>query len=95
MALILASGSPRRRELLALITPDYIVRPSTVDESTVTAPNPAQLARALAAATAQDVAAACPGDIVLGSATVVGFGGEVFGKPRGPDDAREIGRAPL
>ena len=93
MALILASGSPRRRELLALITPDYIVRPSTVDESTVTAPDPAQLARALAAAKAQDVAAACPGDIVLGSDTVVDCGGEVFGKPRGRDDALRMLRA--
>ena len=33
MSLILASGSPRRRELIALVTRDFIIRPSTVDES--------------------------------------------------------------
>ena len=33
MSLILASGSPRRRELMALITPDYRVVTSEVDES--------------------------------------------------------------
>ena len=37
MSLILASGSPRRRELMALITPNYTVAPSDVDESRITA----------------------------------------------------------
>ena len=48
MSLILASGSPRRRELMALITPNYTVAPSDVDESRITAATPAQLAQALA-----------------------------------------------
>ena len=43
MALILASNSPRRRELLALITPDFTVRPSTVDESRITAPTEGEI----------------------------------------------------
>ena len=43
MSLILASGSPRRRELMALITPNYTVAPSDVDESRITAATPAQL----------------------------------------------------
>ena len=42
MSLILASGSPRRRELMALITPNYTVAPSDVDESRITAATPAQ-----------------------------------------------------
>ena len=49
MSLILASGSPRRRELMALITPNYTVAPSDVDESRITAATPAQLAQAQAA----------------------------------------------
>ena len=93
MALILASGSPRRRELLALITPDYQVRPSTVDESRITAPTPALLARELAAAKARDVAAACPDDIVLGSDTVVDCDGQVFGKPKDRQDVLRMLRA--
>ena len=40
MSLILASGSPRRKELLALITPEYTVLPSDFDESALTAPTP-------------------------------------------------------
>ena len=52
MSLILASGSPRRRELMALITPNYTVAPSDVDESRITAATPAQLAQALAEAKA-------------------------------------------
>ena len=42
--LILASGSPRRKELLALVTPDFTVKVSDVDESAITAPTPAELA---------------------------------------------------
>ena len=41
--LILASGSPRRRELLSLYTTDFTVCVSDFDESAVTAPTPAQL----------------------------------------------------
>ena len=53
MALILASGSPRRRELMALITPDYTVITSDVDESKIAADTPAHLAQALATAKAR------------------------------------------
>lgn len=47
MALILASASPRRRELLSLITKDFTVETSRVDEAAITAPTPAKLAQAL------------------------------------------------
>ena len=50
MALILASGSPRRRELMSLITPDYTVITSDVDETKIAADSPAHLAKALATA---------------------------------------------
>ncbi len=81
MALILASGSPRRRELMALVDPDFTVAVSDVDESAITADTPARLAQALASAKAQAVAAQHPGDTVLGFDTVVECGGKVFGKP--------------
>lgn len=44
MGIILASSSPRRRELMALITPDYTVRTSDVDERAIRAETPALLA---------------------------------------------------
>ena len=50
MGIILASSSPRRRELMALITPDYTVRTSDVDERAIRAETPALLAQKLAAA---------------------------------------------
>ena len=53
MALILASGSPRRRELMSLITPDYTVITSDVDETKIAADSPAHLAKALATAKAR------------------------------------------
>ena len=43
MALILASGSPRRRELMSLITPEYTVITSELDETKIAADSPAQL----------------------------------------------------
>ena len=93
MALILASGSPRRRELMALIAPDYTVVTSDVDESKIAADTPAHLAQALATAKARAVAALRPRDTVCGFDTVVDCGGEVFGKPRDEADALRMLRA--
>ena len=93
MSLILASGSPRRRELMALITPDYRVVTSDVDESEIMADTPAHLAQALACAKARAVAQNCPGDTVIGCDTVVDCDGMVFGKPRNEEDAVAMLRA--
>lgn len=93
MALILASGSPRRKELMALIAPEYTVITSDVDEAEIAADTPARLAQSLAAAKAQAVAAQHPQDTVCGFDTVVDCGGEVFGKPHDEADALRMLRA--
>ncbi len=93
MPLILASTSPRRRELMSLITDDFVVRTSDVDESALCADSPVHLARTLATAKAQAVARQNPGQIVLGFDTVVDCGGRVFGKPRDQADALRMLRA--
>ena len=90
MELILASQSPRRKELLALVTPDFTVKVSDVDESAITAPTPAGLAKALARAKCLAVAETEPEALVLGSDTVVEFEGEVFGKPKNRQDAQRM-----
>ena len=90
MALILASGSPRRRELMSLITPDYTVITSDVDETKIAADSPAHLAKALATAKARAVAEENPDDVVCGFDTVVECEGEVFGKPKDEADARNM-----
>ena len=93
MGIILASSSPRRRELMALITPDYTVRTSDVDERAIRAETPALLAQKLAAAKCRAVAESCPEDVVIGCDTVVDVDGTVFGKPRDAEDAKRMLRA--
>lgn len=88
--MILASGSPRRQELLGMVTKDYTVKVSQVDESAITAPNPAALAQALGRAKCLAVSRENPGELVLGCDTVVEFQGQVFGKPKDREDARRM-----
>ena len=92
MELILASGSPRRKELLALITPEFTVHTSDVDESVISAPAPELLVQKLAQAKCRAVAAQHPAACVLGCDTVVDVDGEVLGKPHGAADARRMMR---
>ena len=68
--LILASGSPRRRELLSLYTTDFTVCASDFDESTVTADTPAELVEMLARGKCRAVSAQHPGAVVIGCDTV-------------------------
>lgn len=93
MNLILASGSPRRKELLSLYTTDFTICVSDFDEGGVTAPTPAQLVEKLARGKCLAVAKDHPGAVVLGCDTVVDVGGEVFGKPHSVEDAKRMLRA--
>lgn len=90
MKLILASGSPRRRELLSLYTTEFEVCVSDFDEAGVQAESPARLVEELARGKCLSVARQHPGCVVLGCDTVVDVGGEVFGKPRDEADARRM-----
>jgi septum formation protein len=88
--LILASGSPRRKELLSLYTADFTVCVSAFDESSVRAENPKELVEQLARGKCLAVAAQHPESIVIGCDTVVDVDGEVLGKPRDEQDARRM-----
>ena len=92
MELILASGSPRRKELLALVTPEFSVATSDVDESAISAPTPVLLVQKLAHAKCHAVAVQHPSACVLGCDTVVDVDGEVLGKPHDAADARRMMR---
>lgn len=87
---ILASQSPRRRELLALIGIAHTVRPADIDETYATGERPqdhcARLAREKAAAVALDA----PDALVIGSDTIVVVDGDVLGKPRDEAQAAEM-----
>ena len=92
--LILASRSPRRKELLGLLTKNFQVEPSGFDESTVTERIPGKLVRILAQNKAEEVKARFPEDTVLGCDTiVVSPDQEIFGIPKGEEDAKRMLRA--
>jgi MAF protein len=88
--LVLASASPRRRELLTGLGFDFETVPSTVDESAIVRSRPEALARALALAKARDVAQRHPDAVVLAADTVVVHGGVILGKPRDAAEARAM-----
>jgi septum formation protein len=92
MKLILASNSPRRRELLVNGGFTFEIVPSAVDEGQPAADElPAQYARRIARLKALDVAARSPsGSLVLGADTIVTIGGLILGKPSGPSDATRM-----
>lgn len=87
--MILASASPRRKELLSLITADFRVVISGADE-TCAVKDPRSLVRFLAERKAYSVAEKYPGETVIGADTVVEADGEVFGKPKDEADARRM-----
>lgn len=82
MALVLASKSPRRRQLLALLTPHFAVDQAAVDEGAVAGKTPRQLAQTLAALKAQAVFEKRPDDAIIGCDTVVELAGKTLGKPK-------------
>ena len=85
--LILASASPRRRELLSQIGVAYMVNPSTYEEDVPKKKDPAKFVLAQALGKANDVSAKYPGQWVLGADTVVALDGEILGKPKHEKDA--------
>ena len=89
--LILASASPRRRDLLAQIgiVPDAIV-PADIDEASQRDESPVQTASRLAVEKARAVAALEPDAYVLAADTVVAVGRRNLGKPASVDEARRF-----
>ena len=89
-ALVLASASPRRRELLERIGYAVEVEPANADESVRENESPADCALRLAAAKAGAVASNRSGVWVLGADTVVALGLQLLGKPADERDATSM-----
>ena len=89
MRWILASASPRRKELLAELIDEFDIIPSLADENLDGDFTPRQLVKALAELKAKEVALRPEnaGKMVIGSDTVVAFDNEVLGKPKDEADA--------
>jgi septum formation protein len=91
MKLILASGSPRRAEILRVAAIPFTVLSSAVDETPFPGESPQDHVLRLANAKAELVAARAVGPaIIIAADTVVALDGRILGKPRSSDDARNM-----
>lgn len=86
--LVLASGSPRRREILERLGFRFSVRPVAIDESPQGGETPQEHVLRLARAKAR--AAARPGELVLAADTIVVEGDDLLGKPADAAEARKM-----
>ena len=85
---VLASASPRRRDLVTLLGVPVAIEPADVDETAPPGLAPAQAARELAAVKARAVAARRSAALVIGADTIVALDGALLGKPA--DDAEAL-----
>ena len=88
--LILASGSPRRRELLTGAGMDFRVVPSDIPEDPLPGEPPAKMAERLSLEKAQAVAARFKDGFVVAADSMVVHDGRAYGKPEDADDARRM-----
>ena len=88
--IILASASPRRKELLSVITKDFLVLPSDAEEIIPSDISADETAEYLAKIKAQAVAVTHPLDVVIGADTCVVVGNEILGKPVDSNDAKRM-----
>ncbi len=85
--LVLASQSPRRRELLALLGIPFTVVPSRATERPAEGESPTAFVKRAARDKGIEVAARVPASIILSADTIVVVDGEILGKPVDEDDA--------
>jgi 23S rRNA (uracil1939-C5)-methyltransferase len=88
--IILASQSPRRKELLKKIVQEFRAIPSQVDEERFREKDPVRFALRAAQAKAKDVGQEYPSSLVIAADTLVCLGEEIFGKPKNLAEAKEI-----
>ena len=90
LRVILASQSPRRRELLSLVGIAHEVQPADIDETLFDGEPPKAHAERLARGKAATIAGREPDAVVIGSDTIVVVDGDVLGKPRDEAEAARM-----
>lgn len=91
MRVILASGSPRRKELLQLIVPKFDILVSGIKEELKEELIPHEQVISLAYAKAKDIYQKTTGDrIIIGSDTLVTKNGKIYGKPKDRNHAKQM-----
>lgn len=88
--LILASGSPRRAEILEAVGWPFEMVAANIDESRFESEAAVPYVKRLAQAKAEAVAKKLPSGLVLGADTVVLVEGKILGQPQNPEDARRM-----
>lgn len=86
--IILASQSPRRKELLKLIFDDFVIKSADADETLPEGISPKEAVMYLSRIKAEPFK--CENDIVIGADTVVAADGKILGKPSDDNDARAM-----
>lgn len=89
MKIILASQSPRRREILQLLGLPFQVKVSDMEEI-MTSTNPAKVTEELSCQKAEAVAETIEEGIVIGADTVVSLDDKILGKPSDKEEARKM-----
>ena len=85
--IVLASSSPRRRQLLEMLHIPFRVIPPDIDERVLAGEAPDHFVTRLARAKAEAVAARTPGELILAADTTVVLDDRIFEKPTSPADA--------
>lgn len=95
MDIVLASGSPRRRELLQMLgVKELRGIPAVGEELAPAGLEPGELVKFLASHKAREVAALCgEDDLIIAADTIVWHQGHVFGKPHSPEEAVDMLRS--
>ena len=88
LEVILASQSPRRRDLLDLIGITHVVRPADIDEAVLPDEAPIPHCERLARSKAATLAVRSPDAVVIAADTIVVLDGEILGKPADGEEAR-------
>ena len=88
--IILASASPRRKQLLSTIIDDFEVVVSDVDEEVASNISSTDVAEYLATQKTLSVSQKYPDDIVIGSDTVILYNNKIYGKAKDREDAKEM-----
>lgn len=87
--IILASASPRRKELLEQIGVTFEIVKAEGEE-VITSSIPTEVVKKLSIQKAREVAKRCEGTVIIGADTVVAAGGKILGKPKDPADAMRM-----
>lgn len=86
--IILASNSPRRKELLKeYITPSFIIEPSRIDESIYQSDDPIKTSQLTAKAKGDFIHQKHPDDVIISADTIVVYNNRIYGKPKDIEDA--------